>query len=312
MQVTLNRNANVPLHEQLAEQILFQIGTGKLAKGQQLPSVRALAQRLKIHHNTVSKAYASLVRDGWLSRRRGALLHVVGGAPPGDGGMDELIDQAIWRAQAKGFSIKELEARVIERLSFAPPRYVLVVEEEAGLQRILKEEIEGAAGFPVRMCTPKQLAECPGLAADAYLVAFETVMPQLDSKRLKVRSSAPLVFSSAEEHFDAVRRLNEPSSIGVASYSPRLLQGARALLLPTLGEQHSYHDFLFPMNGKPDFRAMDLIFCDSLTMKEVVCRKKLHYRLVAPEFLEQVAEWFFEPRVVGQRVQRAWKVARKR
>jgi DNA-binding transcriptional regulator YhcF (GntR family) len=60
MQISLSRKSDVPLQRQIAEQIVFLISTGKLRPGQQLPSVRSLAVRLKIHHNTVSKAYGEL------------------------------------------------------------------------------------------------------------------------------------------------------------------------------------------------------------------------------------------------------------
>ena len=76
MEIRLSRESEVPLRRQLAEQIVFLIGVGKLRPGQQLPSVRELARRLKIHHNTVSGAYQALVRRTWLVRQRGSRLVV--------------------------------------------------------------------------------------------------------------------------------------------------------------------------------------------------------------------------------------------
>src|SRR5260370_1534965 len=70
MEIQLSRESEVPLRRQLAEQIVFLIGVGKLRAGQRLPSVRELARRLKIHHNTVSEAYQALVRPTSLVVRR--------------------------------------------------------------------------------------------------------------------------------------------------------------------------------------------------------------------------------------------------
>jgi DNA-binding transcriptional regulator YhcF (GntR family) len=309
MKIFLNKNAEVPLHDQLAEQIVLQIVTGQLAEGVQLPSVRALARRLEVHHNTISRAYASLVKLQWLSRRSGTRLCVGKIAAHREGGLDALIDEAIRRAQSLGFSIKELERRVIERLSLAPPRYVLVVDEEEGLKQIIKEEIESSSGLNVKMCTPKELKEHPEIAADSYLVAVESVLGQLDTKKLGVRSESRLIFCSAEEHLQAIRSLKNPSTIGVASFSPRLLQTARALLAAAIGEKHSYRELLLPTRTRMDFRAMDLVFCDSLAMKSIRGAKKRHYRLVAPEFVSATTQWFFEPRVVGKEV-KSWTLAR--
>ncbi len=71
MQIRVNRGSEVPLREQVAEQIILQIVTEELKPGEVLPSVRELARRLKIHHNTVSHAYRDLVRRHWLAGRRG-------------------------------------------------------------------------------------------------------------------------------------------------------------------------------------------------------------------------------------------------
>ena len=95
MQIALSKNSDVPLRQQLAEQIVFLITTGQLRAGENLPSVRALARQSKVHHNTVSEAYQELVRRGWLTRRRGTQL-VVGtssGAPLVETAYSRRIDQ---------------------------------------------------------------------------------------------------------------------------------------------------------------------------------------------------------------------------
>ena len=76
MKILLSKNSEIPIHEQLVEQIVFLISTGKLRPSEQLPSVRALARRLNIHRNTVSKAYAELVLRDWLKRKKGRRLCV--------------------------------------------------------------------------------------------------------------------------------------------------------------------------------------------------------------------------------------------
>jgi GntR family transcriptional regulator len=52
------------------------ITEGDLSVGDQLPSVRGLAQQLSINPNTVSKAYGELVAGGWLQSRAGLGLYV--------------------------------------------------------------------------------------------------------------------------------------------------------------------------------------------------------------------------------------------
>ena len=59
----------------------MKIATGELAPGDQLPSVRGLAQQLTINPNTVAKAYAELTAEGWLESRQGLGLYVAHAAP---------------------------------------------------------------------------------------------------------------------------------------------------------------------------------------------------------------------------------------
>ncbi|MEO6236950.1 MAG: GntR family transcriptional regulator [Vicinamibacterales bacterium] len=60
-----------PLHAQLERGIKAAIATGRLAVGEQLPTVRQLAVGLRVNANTVAKVYAYLERAGMLETRRG-------------------------------------------------------------------------------------------------------------------------------------------------------------------------------------------------------------------------------------------------
>ncbi len=52
--IRIARESDVTIHDQLVAEITFLIATGEWKPGEALPSVRDLARRLKIHHNTVS------------------------------------------------------------------------------------------------------------------------------------------------------------------------------------------------------------------------------------------------------------------
>jgi len=52
MHICIDKKSEVPVRQQLADQIIFSIATEKLKPGEALPSVRELARRLKLHRNT--------------------------------------------------------------------------------------------------------------------------------------------------------------------------------------------------------------------------------------------------------------------
>lgn len=55
-----------PIYEQLVDQIKEMIVSGVLKGGEQLPSVRVLAQQLTVNPNTIQKAYRELERIGYI------------------------------------------------------------------------------------------------------------------------------------------------------------------------------------------------------------------------------------------------------
>lgn len=292
MRISLNKNSNVLLHQQLAEQIVFLITAGRLKTRQQLPSVRSLARQLQIHHNTVSKAYQDLVRRGWLSRQRGSRLYV--GGPPHVKSMnvslDELIDQTVEHAREKGFSLKALRDKVLERLSAEPPDHILVVEDEQELGQIIQTEIYKRVGKDVEICTIEEFLKSPNLAMGAEIAITEYVVHMLKKPLFALnRQYSPLIFSQVDEHIAFIKNLKDPSIIGIASVSRSLLRTAQGLLAPVVNERHTVKEFLLPMQGNADLRGIDVVFCDSLTMPRVRCRRKRHYRLIAPECIEDLA-----------------------
>ena len=296
MQISLSKDSNVPLQQQVAEQIVFLITTGRLRTAQQVPSVRSLARRLKIHHNTVSKAYQDLVRRGWLRGQHGGRLYVgVEGhsqVREAHANLDELISESIQRARQMGYSLQALRKKVLERLFAAPPDHVLVVEDELGLRQIIWAEICSRLGKHVETCSLEQFAKTPELVVGAQVVAPDYALKLLTSLMPHNRPCIPLTFSGAEEHVAFIRRLREPSVIGVVSVSEALLKTARSLLASALGQRHVLQEFQLPKQGPVDLHGVDVAFCDSLAMPVVRCPKKIHYRLIASVCLEDLVATF--------------------
>ncbi|PYI53893.1 GntR family transcriptional regulator [Paenibacillus flagellatus] len=60
-----------PLYEQILDQVRSSIAKGEIGLGEKMPSVRELAQELRMNPNTVMRAYMELERDGLTEKRRG-------------------------------------------------------------------------------------------------------------------------------------------------------------------------------------------------------------------------------------------------
>jgi GntR family transcriptional regulator len=114
----------LPLYAQLERAIRTAVATGRLRKGDKLPTVRQLAVDLRINANTVAKVYGELERSGVLASQRGVGTFVQqrkdGSASPPDRERQlmELADHFLAGAAALGFSTTEavdfLETRCID------------------------------------------------------------------------------------------------------------------------------------------------------------------------------------------------------
>ncbi|MDH2332716.1 GntR family transcriptional regulator [Paenibacillus sp. FSL M7-0802] len=65
-----------PLYEQILNQVRSSIAKGEIEMGSKMPSVRDLAQELRMNPNTVMRAYQELERDGLTEKRRGLGTYV--------------------------------------------------------------------------------------------------------------------------------------------------------------------------------------------------------------------------------------------
>ena len=92
MQIVINSFVTTPIYEQIAEQIERQIVSGVLKSGEVLPSIRVLANELKVSVITTKKAYEVLEQRGWviMAPQRGTLV-----GPMDIGTMKEKIREEI-------------------------------------------------------------------------------------------------------------------------------------------------------------------------------------------------------------------------
>lgn len=75
-EVQVTAGSNLPIYRQIVDQIRMAVATGAIAPGDQLSSVRAVAERLIINPNTVARAYADLAREGILETQPGRGIFV--------------------------------------------------------------------------------------------------------------------------------------------------------------------------------------------------------------------------------------------
>lgn len=78
MIVRIDFNSEEALYMQLYNQIIIGIANSEIREGDNLPSVRELADNIGINMHTVNKAYSILKQEGYLKldRRKGAVISI--------------------------------------------------------------------------------------------------------------------------------------------------------------------------------------------------------------------------------------------
>lgn len=103
----------IPLYEQIAARIRVAVAAAELSPGDALPSVRALAKRLRVNPATVVQAYRELEGEGFVEMRQGAgtFVREVGPARRSEARADQarrLVRSLLEDAAALGLNGQEI------------------------------------------------------------------------------------------------------------------------------------------------------------------------------------------------------------
>lgn len=79
MDIIISNSSGKPIYEQITDQIKSAVLSGDLAEGEQLPSIRGLANSLRVSAITTKRAYSDLEATGFIETVQGKGSFVAGG-----------------------------------------------------------------------------------------------------------------------------------------------------------------------------------------------------------------------------------------
>jgi molybdate-binding protein/DNA-binding transcriptional regulator YhcF (GntR family) len=116
LDIKVNSHSQVPIYQQITEQVKQLIAGNLLKPGAQMPTVRELSRQLKINPATVARAYQELGQEGILgaSRRRGTIVMGENDSPQRlplrQNRLYSTVNNLILEALSLGYNPEELEA----------------------------------------------------------------------------------------------------------------------------------------------------------------------------------------------------------
>ena len=116
MLINIDFNSDEAFYMQLRNQIIMGIAMSEIRDGENLPSVRELADTVGINMHTVNKAYTILKQEGYLKldRRHGAVVCVDIDRQRALDELREQLREAVAKAVCRNVSAQEIGAVLSE------------------------------------------------------------------------------------------------------------------------------------------------------------------------------------------------------
>ena len=111
MLLHLDFTIEIPIYQQIRNEIVRGIAAGILQTGDLLPPIRTLAEDLGVNMMTVSKAYALLKQEGYLQTDRRAGTRICAHRPDGLAEpLQQRLELAVSEAKANGEALEDVLA----------------------------------------------------------------------------------------------------------------------------------------------------------------------------------------------------------
>ncbi len=274
MKISINKESNVPIRDQLIEQIAVQIASGILKNKEKLPSIRALADRLGIHYSTVTAAYNHLADAGLLEIRQGSGVRVAGkessldtqGRQP----LETLLNEFTAKVAEQGYSKADLNAAFKKLEKRSPVKRILAVDTNPDFHPILLAELKPHFDIEVQTCTVEELKkqnyEDALIVSSLYHVsAFQDNITDLT--RLVVCNIEP---GGAE--IGAATALPSGKLVLLVSVSHTMFKIASKLIASVRGEEIPIRSVMPSDTTELNYmmKHADLILCDSSSQSAVL------------------------------------------
>lgn len=120
--IQIDFRSDLPIYTQIVNQVQAQVISGILQPGDQLPTVRALAEELRVNFNTVARAYRILDEARIISTQQGRGTYITEIPPPKvteklrRESLEALTQRFISEAIRLEFSKNEIRQMVSEQL----------------------------------------------------------------------------------------------------------------------------------------------------------------------------------------------------
>jgi DNA-binding transcriptional regulator YhcF (GntR family) len=294
LKITINKESSVPVRDQLIEQIGLQIASGTLKGKEKLPSIRQLAQKLGIHHSTVTSAYNHLAEVGLLEIRQGSGVRVASKLSARDSestdnnNIEALFNSFLSRVTDYGYSRKDVEKVFNSIAKKQPLKRILIVDRNKDFHKLLLAELQPHFSLPITPITYEELKDKQALLADSLITASLYHVHPLKSLPIDPTRFVVCNIEPGRAQLEVLTSVPAGSIVLLVSVSPTLLKMATNVAAALRGEEIAIRTVLADDSKELKYmmKYAKAVLCDSPseeTVKKVCGAVPVHtFQLFAP------------------------------
>jgi len=303
--LSIHKDSPVPIRDQIVEQIGVLIASGVLAGNQKLPSIRAMAQRLGIHHGLVNAAYNQLADIGLLEIRQGSGVKVVQKVAvaheKGQESLDSLFRYFLAQAADLGYTREQIESSIKKHLGRRQVKRIIVVDNAPDFHSVVLSELEPHFKLPVLALTHDQLKQKRELIEDSLIVTSLYHLTSLQEVALDPTRFIVCNILAGEPELELIKSLPASSIVLAISKSSTLMNAGARLIAALRGEDIAVRTI--PLDDIKEITYMmryaKLAICD-LPSRDMVTKVAGKvpvrvFQLYSPDTIamiqERLAEW---------------------
>ncbi len=219
-----------PVYRRIVQLLTGYIQDGTLREGAQLPTVRALAERLGVAQGTVKRAYDELERQGILTKAAGRGSFVAYRPPQAQSAQEAAAlaaDQLLERLHTLGLSDTQMEALLTERLRLRrqqrPQLRAALVECNPEILAQLRQQLgalEGIGLHPVLLDRARQHPERLASRCDVIITTAEHAS-ELTKMTRRADKVAKIALRLTPQSIAAIVKLTPGAHVGILTHSLR-------------------------------------------------------------------------------------------
>ena len=227
----IDRDSNVPVREQLTNQLRYLIASGHFNINETLPSTRSLGDQLDISFHTVRKAYQELEDEGLLASRVGSGYTVEERTPLAKSERMErgakAVNETLQQLVGLGLSDAEIESLFQEQATLL---------DHAGLER--------------KLITVGPHDELNRMCADQLGTALQKTILPVPLSQMERHKDADFAFTSYPYLTKVLETLSRTDTMGFATHLPSTVLETVARLRDeeTIGLVTRYRDTIPPLS----------------------------------------------------------------